>query len=121
MDADTEDGEVGAARQSRGVRVPSVPGAPRRKGRAREGDRYLGLREERTDEGAEERYRTGDEGRWTKILSHQQKCPSFILLVVGDRGAWTPRPCLDAKFFPKFHYEKEDSPSHQNVGTCMEY
>jgi hypothetical protein len=79
MDADTEDGEVRAARQSGGVRVPSVPGAPHRKGRAREGDRYLGLPEERTDEGTEERYRTGDEGRRTKILSHQEKCPSFIL------------------------------------------
>jgi hypothetical protein len=31
------------------------------------------------------------------------------------------RACLDPKYFPKFHYKKEDSPSHQNVGTCMEY
>jgi hypothetical protein len=31
------------------------------------------------------------------------------------------RPCLDHKFSPKFHYEKENSPSHQNAGTYMEY
>jgi hypothetical protein len=32
------------------------------------------------------------------------------------------RPCLDANFFfPNFTMQKEDFPSHQNVGTCMEY
>jgi hypothetical protein len=30
--------------------------------------------------------------------------------------------CLDPKYFPKFHYtKKKDSPSHQNVGTCIKY
>jgi hypothetical protein len=28
---------------------------------------------------------------------------------------------FSSPILPKFHYKKEDSPSHQNVGNCMEY
>jgi hypothetical protein len=30
-------------------------------------------------------------------------------------------PGLDIQIHPKFHYKKEDSSSHQNIGTYMEY
>jgi hypothetical protein len=30
-------------------------------------------------------------------------------------------PCLVSQIHPKFHYKKEDFPSHQNIGTCTEY
>jgi hypothetical protein len=30
-------------------------------------------------------------------------------------------PCLIPPILPKFHYQKEDFPSHQNVGKYMEY
>jgi hypothetical protein len=49
--------------------------------------------------------------------------PSFesICCVLMLAEARQRRPCLDPKYFPKFYYKKEDSPSHQNAGTCMEY
>jgi hypothetical protein len=39
----------------------------------------------------------------------------------GKLQTYTARSCLDLKFSLKFHYKKEDFPSHQNIGTCMEY
>ena len=67
-------------------------------------------------------------GRGEKLAGRQPASFFFLLFPAsftvvsrcfsGPRGQ---RTCLVSQFFLKIHYEKEDFPSHQNAGTCMEY
>jgi hypothetical protein len=55
----------------------------------------------------------------TDLIAEEETMDGFDLYTVLLN---TPRPGLDANFFfPNFTKKKEDSPSHQNISTCIEY
>jgi hypothetical protein len=44
-----------------------------------------------------------------------------LIAAARSSGPAGEKACLDLKFSLNFTMQKEDSPSHQNAGKCMEY